>query len=156
MGTLESHPADDPKFNQFHHPTVWYMAHPLASDESYTRERNMEHVLHMVRLFFSEGIRVVAPYHTIMLVLDDHNPDHRRIGLETDLAVVEKLGRVILCGHKISRGMRFELEASRGPYVSLVGKKDSEVREWCRQELVEEREFLRSATDDMKRDMFGQ
>lgn len=88
------------------------MAHPIAPDDRFTYEQNMQHILDMMQFFYVEcGIRVIAPYHTMCLVLPDDQPEFRRIGLEVDLVVVRALGRLILAGHKISSGMKDELVA---------------------------------------------
>lgn len=106
------HPIDNPTFNPNTREKVWYLSHPLAPDERYTFEENMEHVKIMLRMCFDEGFRVIAPYHTICLCLDDNNPEHRKIGLETDCSVAYALGRIILTGHKVSRGMSCEVYAA--------------------------------------------
>jgi hypothetical protein len=120
------HPADDPSF----HPLgpVYYLSHPLAPDEYYTFEQNMAHVLHMLRLCLDEGVRAIAPYHTHCLVLDDSNHAHRKLGLETDCAVVHRIGDMLMVGHKVSRGMLEEAKYASS-YIDLTGYKDSVVRE---------------------------
>lgn len=90
---------------------VWYLSHPLAADDKYTFEQNVAHCKKMVRLCLDCGYRVIAPYLTLVEVLDENNTEHRRIGLEIDCSVAYSLGRIILCGHKMSRGMREEYES---------------------------------------------
>lgn len=102
------HPLDHPDFGKTINEKVWYLAHPLAPDDKFNFQQNMDHVVHMMRLCFDEGFRVVAPYHTICLALDDDNLEHRRIGLESDCYVVKRLGRIIFTGHKMSSGMAQE------------------------------------------------
>lgn len=106
-----SHPANLENFNPSPKEPVWYLSHPLAPDDRYTFQENMDHTLKMMRLCFDEGFRVIAPYHTMCLVLDENNIEHRRIGLETDCRVANLLGRIILTGHKLSKGMQCELDA---------------------------------------------
>lgn len=106
------HPADLPEFNWNSHEPVWYLSHPLAPDDVHTFQENMDDVLRILRLCFDCGVRVVAPYHTICLALDDANEEHRRIGLEVDCTIARLLGRIILSGHKLSKGMNCEVEAA--------------------------------------------
>lgn len=119
------HPANDPFFNR--HATVWYLSHPLAPDDRYTFQQNLDHTLHMLRLVLDEGYHAIAPYHTHCLVLDDQNHQHRCIGLETDVGVARALGRIILCGHKFSSGMQIEAESCIAK-INLIGLKDWEAQ----------------------------
>jgi hypothetical protein len=133
---VNKHPLDDPKFRATSPEPVFYLAHPLAPDDKYTFQQNMDHSVRMIRLCFDEGFRVVAPWHTICMALDDTNSEHRRIGLEVDCAIVHKLQRIILCGHKISRGMGLELSmivsiTSRNT-INLVGMDDETARCYLR------------------------
>jgi len=113
--------------------SVWYLAHPLKPDEQYTVEQNMAHVVHMTRLFFEEGVYVCTPYHTCMLALDDTNLKHRAMGIEMDKAVLTKLNRIILVGHKVTVGMREELElihSEGGAWENLTGLSDAKIHEY--------------------------
>lgn len=106
------HPSSDPLFGTTIDQPVWYLSHPLAPDEHMTFQQNMDDVIRIMRICFEEGVRVIAPYHTICLALDDDNSEWRRIGLETDCYVAQKLGRIILSGHKLSTGMQNECDAA--------------------------------------------
>jgi hypothetical protein len=108
--------SNDPLFNRYSNEPVYYMAHPLAPDEKFTFNQNMGHVVEMLKFFYGIGVRVIAPYHTMCLALDDDTPEDRRVGLEVDLSVVRSLKRLILVGHKISSGMRDELYANSESY----------------------------------------
>lgn len=115
----------NPKFDRNSVEPVWYLAHPLATDELYTYDQNMEHVVTTLRFLIRDcKLRVMAPYHTMCLALDDADDEERRIGLETDLTIVRQTNRVILAGHKISSGMTDELLAtvkSSGYVWNFVG-----------------------------------
>lgn len=115
----------NPKFDRNSVEPVWYLAHPLATDELYTYEQNMEHIVTTLRFLIRDcKLRVMAPYHTMCLALDDADDEERRIGLETDLSIVRQTNRVILAGHKISSGMTDELLAavkSSGYVWNFVG-----------------------------------
>lgn len=128
-----SHPSSDPNFNPESEEKVWYLSHPLAPDDKYTFEQNMAHVVHLMRIFYEEGFRVIAPYHTICLALDDDNPEWRRIGLECACYIARSLGYVFLTGHKLSSGMEHEAHAAMkcktgGTLRSLIGYNDVELR----------------------------
>lgn len=105
------HPMDHPGFDALSEEKVWYLSHPLAADDKYDFMTNVEHAKKMMRMCFDAGYRVIAPYLSIIEVLDDNNPEHRRIGLETDCTVAHALGRIIMTGHKCSRGMLQEHDA---------------------------------------------
>lgn len=117
---------------------VWYLAHPLAPDDKYTVAQNMAHIVHLTRFFFDQGIYVTTPYHTCMLALDDTNREHRRMGIEMDLSVLHRLGRIICVGHKLSKGMIEELKMiqdlkDNGDWINLVGYNDEAIKRFCYQ-----------------------
>lgn len=113
-------PSSNPLFGSTIDTPVWYLSHPLAADEKYTFQQNMDHTLHMLELCLSEGIRAIVPYHSLCL-LGEETEDSRRIGLEIDCYVAQRLGRIILAGHKISSGMRNEYKwASKHPDFQMI------------------------------------
>ena len=121
---------------------VWYLAHPVAPDDRYTYEQNMAHTLKVIGILMDAGVRVVAPWHTLCLCLDESNPDNRRLGLEIDCYVASALKRIILTGHKVSHGMKQEVQAiaklgEEGWIIDVVGVSD---------------EFLALAVTDMIKD----
>jgi hypothetical protein len=105
---------------------AWYLAHPVADDDKYTREQNLEHVLKMLKLCWEEGFPTVAPYHTTCLIFTEH-PEFVEPCLAMDVDVVCKLGKMIMAGHKVSNGMALEI-----PYahtrINLVGLTSHEAR----------------------------
>lgn len=124
------HPLDNPKFGSTINERIWYLAHPLATDEHFTFEQNMEHVIHVMRICFSEGFRVIAPYYEICKALSDRSDENSRIGLEMDLQIVSHFPNIILAGHKISRGMNkeyFTSEINFGRCIGLVGLSDDKM-----------------------------
>lgn len=130
-------PSSNPRFDAKREHTVYYLSHPLAPDDRFTFEQNMDHVIHLVRLFFEEGYMVIAPYHTICLALDDANDEWRRLGLECDCNVARKLGNMMLTGHKLSSGMNNEFEQAMccktgGIIHNFIGYNDDELREALR------------------------
>jgi hypothetical protein len=127
------HPSSNPSFDAKREHQVYYLSHPLAPDGDYTFQENMDHVLHLVKLFFDEGWYVIAPYHTICLALDDEKPEDRVKGLECDCNIARLMGNVVLTGHKLSSGMRHErdeaMNCKRGGTIhNFVGYNDEELR----------------------------
>src|SRR5947208_2104557 len=98
------HPLEHPDFDPTRIHKIFYLAHPLAPDDQFTFDENMEHVVWVMRECYDAGIYVVAPYHTISLALDEDSLEHHRIGLEIDCTLIPKLDGLILTGHKRSRG----------------------------------------------------
>lgn len=121
-----THPADDPLFDALYSGPVWYLAHPVASDGRFTLEQNLAHVLKILPIFVDAGVHVLCPWYAAVACLDDKNPSHRRLMLEADIACAQALGRVLLTGHKISRGMELEAQAcSSKKWINLVGISDA-------------------------------
>lgn len=121
MKNLYEQPADSP---------VWYLAHPIAPDARFTYEQNIAHVVHMIKLCYKAGVRVIAPYHTLCMAFEDSNPEERRVGLEVDCEIVRRLRRLILVGHKVSSGMlqeRIALHKNSGVEIDLTNLSDDEV-----------------------------
>lgn len=100
---------------------VWYLAHPIAGDVQYTTEQNLAHVLKIQKLFFDAEIYTTAPYYS-WIVQFGGTSDFKNIMqmLDMDCECVVRLGGIILVGHKISRGMSFELEAARANLCTVV------------------------------------
>jgi hypothetical protein len=126
-----AHPLEHPDFDPTRVHKIFYLGHPLAPDDKYTFEQNMEHVVWVMRECYDAGIYVVAPYHTICLALDDESLEYRRIGLEVDCNVVRKLDGLLLTGHKLSKGMIVERTAATRahlPVMDFIGVEDSDLK----------------------------
>jgi hypothetical protein len=119
-------------------PDVWYLAHPVAADAQFTTEQNLDHTVKIAEILFSAGFKVVAPWHLHCLFLRE-TPENREICLEVDCFLVEKIGRMILTGHKLSAGMLREhstLFKTSSDYpdgreprlLNFVGYKDSDLK----------------------------
>jgi hypothetical protein len=123
---------------------VWFLAHPVAGDEKYSYTDNMGikvtgitedevasiesgHVIKVLKLCYAAGFAAVAPYYELCLALDDNNPNDRTAGMLTGTTLIKGLGRLILSGHKLSRGMEQEVAACLdvgGSYLNLIGVPD--------------------------------
>lgn len=127
------HPSSNPHFDAKREHTVYYLSHPLAPDDRFTFDENMAHVVHLMRIFFDEGWMVIAPYHTICLALPDANDEYRRLGLECDCNMARMMGNMVLTGHKLSSGMKHEMEQAMackkgGAIHNFIGYNDDELR----------------------------
>lgn len=128
----KQHPMEHPDFNAKSTEPVFYLSHPLQADDKMTFQANVDHAKRMMRVCFDEGFRVIAPYLSIIEVLDDDNLEHRRVGLETDCYVAHQLGRIIMTGHKLSSGMSCELDAVQSrvnEWLDKFGYSGIELRE---------------------------
>lgn len=117
--------------------SVWYLAHPVAGDERFTYDQNLEHVLKIAFLCFEEGFRVYVPWYAMCLIMPDSNPEYRRIGLEVDCELARLTGLMIQTGHKLSSGMQQELDAlNMEPEticINCIGANDQEIRDQLRE-----------------------
>jgi hypothetical protein len=124
---------------------VWYLAHPIKADDKFSQHENMKDLLRWMKVCFDEGFRVIAPQHTICLVLDDTDLTHRNMGLEIDCTIAQMLGRIIMTGHRVSIGMELEYKAAalhwvgreitshiKNPkwHINLVGMNEQAAREY--------------------------
>lgn len=109
---------------------VWFLAHPVADDVHYTFPQNMAHVLTLAHMCFAARVPVIAPYLLTCQVLDDLDPLQRKLGMDVNDELIFALGRVILCGHRRSKGMQHELELATSMrnyrVIDLVGVPDAE------------------------------
>lgn len=131
MTSPRQHPLEHPDFDPTRRHKIFYLAHPLATDDEFTFDDNMEHVVWAVRQCYSAGLYVVAPYHTISLALDENNLEHRRVGLEVDCNIVRKLDGLILTGHKLSSGMMVERKVAMAAKLQIfdfTGVKDADLK----------------------------
>lgn len=112
--------------------TVWYLAHPVNGDDEYTNEGNMKHIIELMQFFLENDVYVVAPYYAQCVAFPESNDERREQGLAIDCVTVQKLGALMLTGHKVSTGMRVELDAllSISPYalVNLTGLSKAEIK----------------------------
>ena len=102
---------------------IWYLAHPARSDEHYTVVENLAHVVKIQQTLLEAGIITIAPWYSWVVLYKDSAPDEvLSVMLELDKEVIRRLeGRVILAGHRLSPGMRGELDETLSlPYCEVV------------------------------------
>lgn len=110
---------------------VWYLAHPIAGDEKFRTEQNLEHLVEAQKILLEGGIYTVAPYYS-WIVAFGGAADFKQINtmLDIDCECVRSLYRIMLIGHKLSRGMGIEKrEAERNglAVVDLIGVPNSQL-----------------------------
>lgn len=130
------HPSDDAKFNRHSTDPIWYLAHPVASDEVKTIDQNLADILHLMRLFTRQGVKVQAPYYTLIQACEDNEPEIRLRGMEINLRICRTFGTILLTGHKVSKGMRDELDAATeckqgGVIFNFIGMSNAEIIAQC-------------------------
>lgn len=81
-----------------------YICAPLGGDV----ERNLENVKQYARFALGCGTAPVVP-HFYSLFLDDHNPKHRKLGMEAGLHLLEGCDEMWVFGDKTSPGMEAEI-----------------------------------------------
>lgn len=103
---------------------IWYLAHPVASDGHSSLKENLIHTLEVSKIVWDAGFRIIAPWHTHCLFLDDTDKEHREAGMEVNRSIVRVCRGVILTGHKLSSGMLEEkliAEKVQIPVIDLIG-----------------------------------
>lgn len=101
---------------------VIYLAHPVSGDVP----GNLAEARRWIRWLYDHvpGIAIVATWITECEVFDEGNPEHRKLGLRHDLAVLERCNAILLVGPKLSTGMQAELlhaEAFRLHILTFIG-----------------------------------
>ncbi len=89
---------------------LWYMAHPLNAATpdgvELNRSRAVEWGAWLADTF---DVAVAADWIWLSLAWDE-TPENRARGLEIDKATIERCNAIVLCGGRLSSGMRIELE----------------------------------------------
>ena len=104
---------------------LYYLAHPVGPDAEHSYEFNIADGEDWWRSLLRAGFNVDAPWLGLCHTLDDFDPVDRKIGMEIDKKVLERLDGIILTGHIVSSGMQAEwdLASEKGlPVFNLVGK----------------------------------
>lgn len=114
-------------------PKLYYLAHPVKSDEHYTTEQNLDHTLKIQKLLLEAGIIAFAPWWTYCHSFSSgwDNPEvDMKLMLAADCECVKRFGRIILSGHRLSHGMSLEYQALvevGGEVVDLIGVPDDNI-----------------------------
>lgn len=66
--------------------------------------------LHWLRMSFQETTFIAPWIASVLAGADDHDPAQRSAGIIDNLKVIERCDGIVLCGPRISSGMRMEME----------------------------------------------
>ena len=90
---------------------IVYICSPLSAPTKEGIRQNMEKAADYARLVSGIfGCRAIAPHGFIPEYLDDNIPEEREIGLAFGLDLLKLSKAVIVCGNRISSGMRGEIK----------------------------------------------
>jgi hypothetical protein len=110
--------------------SLWYFAHPATGDDEHTFQENMAHALQMQKLIWNAGLNVVNPWYSLVEVFGPAEGDLLERAIGVDLAIIRHLDGIVLTGHKLSAGMKTELEEAmlhdKG-VINLIGLHDHQV-----------------------------
>jgi len=70
------------------------------------------------------GGRAVAPHAYLPYLLDDRVPEERALALEFDLKLLSMCSRLVVYGHRISTGMRGEIEYAERLGIPVLYRED--------------------------------
>jgi hypothetical protein len=96
---------------------VVYIAHPLGG--GHDRNDNLIHAARWVAWAASQGVAPVADWITLAEQWDE-TPENRARGLAIDVALVARCDELWLCGHRISTGMRIEMNEAKRLNIPVV------------------------------------
>lgn len=90
---------------------IVYICSPLSAPTKEGIRQNMEKAAHYARLVSGTfGCRAIAPHSFLPEYLDDSIPEEREAGLAFGLSVLRLSKAIIVCGSRISSGMRGEIK----------------------------------------------
>ena len=113
---------------------IWYLAHPVLSDDQYTVEENLVHVLVVQKILHEMEVFTIVPWYTwVKLYGAEEDTLLRTHMLDLKCGVVKRLGgRIVLTGHKMAEGMLTELKAamteSTFEVTNLIGIPDDQLK----------------------------
>ena len=118
-------------------PKLVYIAHPVATDEKFTTEQNVQDILRIVKNInngdrpvfppFEGKIVPCVPYLSDVLAMNDSISQERKIGIDNGMAVINTgmFDELWLTGHKLSLGMQEEVNLFKlqgKPIINLIEK----------------------------------
>ncbi len=91
-----------------------YICSPLSAPmERLIRENMKEAERYVKKIAITCHCRAIAPHSFLPDYLDDTIPEEREIALEFGLSVLKLCKALIICGDRISSGMRMEIITAR-------------------------------------------
>ena len=87
-----------------------YICSPLSAPTEQGIRQNMEKAAPYARLVSGTfGCRAIAPHSFLPEYLDDNIPEEREAGLAFGLSILKLSKAIVVCGSRISSGMRGEI-----------------------------------------------
>jgi hypothetical protein len=114
-----------------------YVGSPLGAPTQAGVLRNYRRALLAMRLLISEGVVPVAPHALFPLLLDEHSPAERRLGILLDMALLPRFDEVALftpdgTAATMSSGMRADFERATACGVPIRFRVLPDVEDsWC-------------------------
>lgn len=88
-----------------------YICSPLSAPTEQGIRKNMEKAAYYAGLISGvTGCRAIAPHSFLPEYLDDNIPEEREAALDFGLSILKLSKAVIVCGNRISSGMRGEIK----------------------------------------------
>lgn len=88
-----------------------YICSPLSAPTEQGIRKNMEKAAYYAGLISGvTGCRAIAPHSFFPEYLDDNIPEEREAALDFGLSILKLSKAVIVCGNRISSGMRGEIK----------------------------------------------
>lgn len=98
-----------------------YICSPLSSASLAEVEANMQMARHyMEQVGTSLGCRSYAPHAFLPYLLDDSDPDERKIALQFGIMLLELCDGLVVCGKRITSGMLAEIEHAKDMGIPIL------------------------------------
>ena len=102
---------------------IVYIAHPMSGDI----EGNTLKVLSLCKRYHTAKILPFAPYIVTLQYLDDKIPKDREKGIQGNFWLIKRgfIDELWVCGNKVSKGMKEEIELAEKLKIPIVWKQTS-------------------------------
>lgn len=100
-----------------------YIASPYAGEI----ERNIEAAKSYCRFALREGCDFIAPHLLYPQILNDADPAERQAGIRIGLRLLAFADELWVCGHRISEGMKIEIEEAKRLGIPIRNVSQSEI-----------------------------
>lgn len=108
---------------------IVYICSPLSAPTKEGIRQNMEKAAHYAHLVSGTfGCRAIAPHSFLPEYLDDNIPEEREAGLAFGLDLLKLSKAVIVCGSRISSGMRGEIKMAGELHIPVYALMEQEGR----------------------------
>ena len=88
-----------------------YVCSPLSAPTAFAIKQNMLTAKEYMKIISKKlSCSAVAPHAYLPEFLDDNNPPERSLGLSFGLAYLELCDALVICGNRLSNGMKAEIK----------------------------------------------